>query len=338
MAISPVFFIGYIALGARIGSSMESPIPGDPEGFVDRLEAHVPFVLAANQLQECEPTHKEKHGELLRRVVVEASKGLPTVESTKVGATAATDLRRPIAEAQRHAFEAILHEVHSNAHAGRHWDATESALSALIVTRILRYADSASIARSTAQQGSATNAIRRSLPHLSADELERISNRLIAFEVKRQEVNQIFKNEMHLLTLESRYWPESIDRVSALEVVADALRTFRRGGNFVDHIERSSKLRISPAREAIWTTLSAWEIALRSEDQSQRLLRNLIVETRSRQLAMRGERFDTLSALRLPLWIAEDTIARNRPELVEQTGFAHLHFTPASAAEVVAAR
>lgn len=337
MAVSPLFFIAYLGLSARLGAG-DSFIEGDPDGYSDRLEAYLPFIRAATVLAEDKTANPEEADAALELALAEASAGLPHLESTKFGLTADTDVRQPIVSAQARVFEVLVRKANSLAKSGATWNAVELAVRGFSIADLTRHFDSRSLNLSTSQQVVLANFLRRQLSHLDADQLERLSHRLIAYEAKRKGISGILRNEMHLLTMESRCWIGDFDRIATLSVALEALRTFRRGESIEGFIQRTARWEASPAKSDVWSTLVSWELASRSEDHSQRVMRSLIVEVRSRQLAMRGEKFDTIAALRLPASFFAETIKRNEPTLVIEGKWACLHYDVGPLTEIVAMR
>jgi hypothetical protein len=337
MAISPLFFIAYLGLSARLGAG-EAFIEGDPEGYADRLEAYLPFIRAASVLAENKAASPEEADAALELALAEANSGLPLLESTKFGMTADTDVRQPIVTAQARAFEALVRRANTLAKSGNSWGAIELAVRGFAIADLTRHFDSRSLNLSTSHQVVLANFLRKHLSDLSADQLERLSHRLVAYEAKRKGISGILRNEMHLLTMESRCWIGDFDRIATLSVALDALRTFRRGESIERFIHRTARWEASPAKSDVWSTLVSWELASRSEDHSQRVIRSLIVEVRSRQLALRGEKFDTIAALRLPATFFAETIKRHEPILVLERNWACLHYDVDPLSEVVAVR
>lgn len=320
MALSPVLYVGFIGVTSRVASLGEVVFEGDPPGFAERLEAYRPFVLASAELDAGDDPGA------VRRLIQEASKDLPVLESTRFGVTSDEDVRSPIVRAQHRAFEALDRQLRSLNEGGRAAECVSLAVQAFAIADLLRLSDSLSLSRSTGFQVSLVNTIRQHLPRLRADDLERIVNQLLAYEARRRQLRSLLRNELHLLVVESNFWTPPARRKEALKLAIQAMKAALAGDSILRFVRQASEIPHERTREDVCRTLTAWEVAMKSEDQSQRAIRSLIVEARSRQLAMRGERFDSQELLRLPKQIFGQTIHRRSPKLVVGKDHAYLAF------------
>lgn len=321
MAVTPVLYVGYLSASARLGSLGEIVFEGDPPGFSERLEAYRPLVVASARLAK-----SEDNAVTIESVIEEVSKGLPRLESTRFGATAEQDVRSPIVTAQQRAFDALERKLRQLNKNGRVADAIRLAVDGFAIADILRLSDLQSLSRSTRFQVLVVNSIKPGLSRVSPDVLEHLTNKLIVYESRRPQLRVLVRNEMDLLVAESNFWAVATGREEALKLAMQAMRAALSGESIVRFIRQAAEIEHSRIRDDVCRTLVALEVAMKSEDQSQRLIRSLIVEARSRQLAMRGERFDSQVLLRLPKEVFSETIHRRVPKLVVNKGYACLEF------------
>jgi hypothetical protein len=332
MAMSPIVFILWIAIAARVTNIGGKQFVPDSGSLKAGLEAHLRFVLYARQSVPRKGA-ETLFDEAKFTLAVEESKRCPsTVESTRLGASSASDLRAPIYSAQQDAFTAGMLKAKAAAAERRYDVSARYLIGALWIARILRYADSSSIARSSSQLASAIARLRECLPHLSQEDLKLVSSELLDFELRRGSVVDMMKAEHTLLsqTLASgALEPAGHESVAAAKLASLALRSASRGESLAPLIERVREISDPGIRNEVWSLIVGWDIALYHEEMHQRKLRAVLVEARSRQLAAEDVDPRKVHALGLPEFVFGETICGSRPDFVVTAMGASLTFTEA---------
>ncbi|MCH8273779.1 MAG: hypothetical protein IH851_03230 [Armatimonadetes bacterium] len=318
MLLSPILFLGWIAVSARVSNLSTPPHRSEPAGFRERLEAHIPFVQAARRLGDMDNSDPldPEHLSILHQALEELRNPLPPVECTQYGVGYREDVRRPIFEAQEVTLNRAQRATEALIRAGRFDEATETAVGYTRAAWTMRYADFSAHAFSNTRLVSAGKLLAQVLPMLDAHRLAWVSDALIALEASRTSVATIMRRDLDLLARNLLPGGDISNTEQVTLIAADALKAFKEGKPLQPLLQRVSLWSRSPQRDRLWMMLAEWELATRHEAANQRQLRSLIVDVRWLELVVAERDPNRFYRLGIPSYALTDP-STGRPATLE---------------------